>query len=48
MSSSDIIAAMNKDTDAPIFEIAGSSIVGNLFALAPAIIEEIKRDQAEK
>jgi electron transfer flavoprotein alpha subunit len=47
MSINDKIVAITKDTDAPIFEIADFGIVRNLFELVPAIIEEIKRVQAE-
>ncbi len=43
MSSSDIIVAINKDPEAPIFEIADFGIVGDIFEVVPAIIEEIKR-----
>ena len=48
MSSSDIIVAVNKDPEAPIFEIADFGIVGDIFEIVPAIIEEIKRIQAER
>jgi electron transfer flavoprotein alpha subunit len=48
MSSSDIIVAVNKDPEAPIFEIADFGIVGDIFEVVPALIEEIKRIQAER
>ncbi|MHA2312813.1 MAG: FAD-binding protein [Candidatus Thorarchaeota archaeon] len=45
MSSSDIIVAVNKDPEAPIFEIADFGIVGDIFEVIPAFIEEIKQIQ---
>lgn len=46
MSSSDIIIAINKDPDAPIFNIATYGIVGDVLQIVPALIEEFKRKLA--
>jgi electron transfer flavoprotein alpha subunit len=37
------IIAINKDSEAPIFEIADFGVVGNLFDIVPALTEEVKR-----
>lgn len=43
MQNSDMIIAVNRDPDAPIFKIANYGIVGDLFEIVPAIIEEARR-----
>ena len=43
MQTSKTIVAVNKDADAPIFEIADFGVVGDLFSVAPQLQEEITR-----
>jgi electron transfer flavoprotein alpha subunit len=43
MKGSRSIVAVNKDSEAPIFEIADVAVVGNLFDIVPPLIEEVRK-----
>lgn len=46
MKGSRTVIAINKDSEAPIFEVADIAVVGNLFDIVPPLTEEIKKAKA--
>jgi len=43
MQTSKTIIAVNKDPEAPIFELADFGVVGDLFKVVPQLLEEISK-----
>ena len=42
VSAAKLIAAVNKDKEAPIFQIADYGVIGDLYQVLPALVERLK------
>jgi electron transfer flavoprotein alpha subunit len=47
MQTADTIVAINRDPDAPIFQLSDLAVIGDLFKIVPALTAEIKRRKGE-
>jgi electron transfer flavoprotein alpha subunit len=48
MQDSDVVIAINRDKEAPIFEVATYGIVGDLFQVIPAITKRLRELKASR